>query len=174
MKNENKIFVKNNLTLEKKNSIFDIGIDVKAISVNIIGEKYIDNTYFSVDYIEYDTGIFLDSIKRNSLEKEEQIYTLVYARSSISKKNLYLHNGVGLIDPNYRDSIKLRFAYKAQPKNYKIIGDSLAIQIDESKIYKIGDKIGQLVFVKSFPIHFEYVPELIPSDRGGGFGSTGI
>jgi dUTPase len=166
----NKVFIKNSLKLSAKDSPFNIGVDVKAISMDIVGSKY-KSYYKYIDYIEYDTGISLDSLKRNS---EEQIYTLVYPRSSVSKKNLLLCNSVGLIDPNYRDTIKLRFKYIYQPCDLiTSMGDNLLINIDEEKIYSIGDKIGQLVFVKSFPVTFEYVPELIPSDRVGGFGSTG-
>lgn len=165
----NKIFIKNTLKLNAKDSPFNIGIDVKATSLDVVGKKY-DSYYASIDYIEYDTGIFLDSLKRNS---EEQNYTLVYPRSSISKKNLILCNSVGLIDPNYRDSIKLRFKYIAQPSDFVSLRETFFIKINEEKIYSIGDKIGQLVFVKSLPVSFEYVPELMPSDRFGGFGSTG-
>lgn len=166
---KDKVFIKNNLKLEPKTSPSNVGVDVKAVSMSIVGETHGSN-YVCIDYIEYDTGIFLDSLKRNS---EEQMYTLVYPRSSISKKNLVLCNSVGLIDPNYRDSIKLRFKYIHQPKDLVTHFDSFVIKVDENKIYSIGDKIGQLVFVKNFPVSFEYVPELIPSDRFGGFGSTG-
>lgn len=164
-----KIFVKNNLKLLPKNSHFDIGIDVKAISIEIVGTK-INSSYSSIDYIEYDTGISLDSIKKNS---EEQIYTLVYPRSSISKKNLLLCNSVGLIDPNYRDTIKLRFKYIYQPKDLINFFDKILINIDKEKIYSLDEKIGQIVFTKTAPVRIEYVPELMPSDRIGGFGSTG-
>jgi dUTPase len=167
--NQNKIFIKNNLKLLPKDSPFNIGIDVKATSIEVIGEK-VNGYYRSIDYIEYDTGIFLDSLKRNS---EEMLYTLVYPRSSISKKNLLLCNSIGLIDPNYRDSIKLRFKYIYQPKDIRPFNDVFLIELNEEKIYKIGDKIGQLVFQKTIETKFEYVSELMPSDRSGGFGSTG-
>jgi dUTPase len=49
----------------------------------------------------------------------------------------------------------------------------LLVNINEEKIYSIGDKIGQLVFMKTIPTKIEYVPELMSSDRTGGFGSTG-
>ena len=166
----NKVFIKNATKLGPKDSPFNVGIDVKAISVEIVGKK-IGNLYASIDYIEYDTGIFLDSLARNS---EEQVYTLVYPRSSLSKLNLLLCNSVGLIDPNYRDSIKLRFKYIFQPEDMRTYFDKHLIQINEEKIYSVGNKIGQLVFSKTLPITIEYVPELMPSDRLGGFGSTGV
>lgn len=165
----NKIFIKNNLKLSEKDSFYNVGIDLKATSINIVGEK-INNLYKSIDFIEYDTNLYLDTLKRNS---EEQIYCLVYPRSSISNKNLSFCNSVGIIDPNYRDSIKIRFKYIAQPKDIKIIEDDVFFKIDESKIYDIGNKIAQLVFSKTIQVHVDYVPELMPSDRNGGFGSTG-
>jgi len=165
----NKIFIKNTLRLEVKDSPFNIGLDVKAISVDVVGKK-VNSYYSAIDYIEYDTGIFLDSLKRNS---EEQVYTLVYPRSSISTKNLILCNSIGLIDPNYRDSIKLRFKYIAQPEDIRIYFEKPLIEININKIYSVGNKIGQLVFSKSINSTIEYVPELMQSDRSGGFGSTG-
>jgi dUTPase len=164
-----KVFIKNNIKLQQKDSPFNIGIDVKAYDINIIGEKH-NQYYKSINYIEYDTQIYIDSLRRNS---EEQLYTLVYPRSSLSNKNLLLCNSVGLIDPNYRDSIKLRFKYIAQPKDFVSVYDSIFINVDLERIYNIGDKIGQLVFVNSVPVNIEYVPDLMPSDRIGGFGSTG-
>lgn len=165
----NKVFIKNSIKLEQKDSPFNIGIDVKAISYEIVGIK-VNSLYSSINYIEYDTGIFIDSLKRNS---DEQLYTLVYPRSSISSKNLILCNSVGLIDPNYRGSIKLRFKYIFQPEDVRIYFDKYLIEVNENKIYNIGNKIGQLIFTKSLPTTIEYVPELIQSDRLGGFGSTG-
>jgi dUTPase len=165
----NKIFIKNSIRLEKKDSPFNVGIDLKAISFEIKGEK-INENYASIDYIEYDTGLFIDSINKKS---EELFYTLVYPRSSISNKNLLLCNSVGVIDPNYRDSIKLRFKYINQPKDIVSYGDFFVIKINSEKIYKIGDKIGQIIFSKTLESKIEYVPELMPSDRSSGFGSTG-
>jgi dUTPase len=164
----NKIFIKNNIKLLEKDSPYNIGVDLKAISFEIVGEK-INGYYRHIDYIEYDTGIHLDTVKKFS---DEHVYTLVYPRSSISNKNLILCNSVGLIDPNYRDSIKLRFKYIYQPKDLKPFNDLLLVDINNDKIYNIGDKIGQIVFYKTIQTSFEYVPDLMPSDRSGGFGST--
>lgn len=164
-----KIFIKNNVKLLEKDSFFNVGIDIKSVSYDVVGEK-MNGHYRSIDYIEYDTGIYIDSLKKNS---DELIYTLVYPRSSISNKNLLLCNSVGVIDPNYRNSIKLRFKYIYQPKDLVPLNDFFLINIDLEKIYKIGDKIGQIIFMQTIPTSFEYVPELMPSDRADGFGSTG-
>lgn len=165
----NNVYIKNNLTLAQKADSYDVGIDLRAVFIDIVGKKY-NNYYSSIDYIEYDTQIFLDSLQRNS---EEQIYTLVYPRSSVSKTNLVLSNSVGVIDPNYRGSIKLRFKYFMQPEDLVVVGEKLFINVNSSKVYNVGDKIGQLVFAKTIPVSFNYVSELSHSDRSGGFGSTG-
>jgi dUTPase len=167
---KNKIYITNQFKLQQKQYQKDIGYDVKAISYpEIVGQKY-GEYYQSIDYIEYDTGIKIESIQKNA---DVDMYTLVYPRSSISKKNLYMANSVGLIDPEYRDTIKIRFCYKFQPKDLKVIEDFIVFKIDESKIYKIGDKIGQLVFMQNVNLEIDYVPELMPSARSSGFVSTG-
>jgi dUTPase len=165
----NKVFIKNSFKFSEKDSIYNIGFDLKATSMNIVGDGN-GRLYKSIDYIEYDTNLCLDTLKRNS---EEQLYSLVYPRSRISKYNLLLCNSVGIIDPNYRDNVKIRFKYIYQPKDIVIVEDAIYTKIDEEKIYKVGNKIAQLVFSKSIQVFMDYVPELMPSDRSGGFGSTG-
>ncbi len=100
-------------------------------------------------YMEYGTGI--------GVEIPEGYVGLVYPRSSISKTGLILANGVGVIDSDFRGEIKLRFKY-----------------IRDSILYHVGDKIGQIMFVKLPNVEFEEVDELESTDRGdGAFGSTG-
>lgn len=167
----NNIFIKNTTKLSIKESPYNIGFDLKATSIEIVGEK-INGYYRSIDYIQYGTNIFIDSLKRKS-DSKKTIYSLIYPRSSISNKNLLLCNSVGIIDPNYRDEVLIRFKYIAQPKDFRTFGDINLIEIDESKIYQIGNKIVQLVFSENIDVVINYVSELIPSDRSGGFGSTG-
>lgn len=135
----------------------DAGYDLIATSDPIIVERETG----TIDYIEYDTGLVI--------EPESGYHTFVMPRSSISKTNLILANSVGLIDNGYRGTIKLRFKYILQFK------DLTLGKINFSRIYKKGDKIGQLVFAKTI------CPEIIESEvmsetnRGeGGFGSTGL
>lgn len=171
---KNKIFIKNNLTLEQKKYSSDIGIDVKCTSEpKIVGIKANSDSWYSIDYIEYETSLYVDCLQRNS---EEQIYIDVRPRSSISNKNLLLSNSIGLIDPEYRDQIFLRFKYIIQPEDLFIIEpeNKMAVKINHSKIYKIGDKICQLVFNKTNDLDFIYVPHLADSFRNvGKFGHTG-
>ena len=167
--NKNKIFAHKSFKLEEKFWSEDIGFDVKAIKDPlIVGSKYM-NFYSSIDYIEYDTGIRLDTAQKNG---EENIFALVFPRSSISKKNLILANSIGLIDPEYRDTIKCRFKYISQPDDFVIINGSIFIKPNAEKIYKLGDKICQLVFCKNVNVDIQYVEQLTETRRGS-FGSTG-
>ena len=86
---------------------------------------------------------------------------LIFPRSSISKYPLMLANSVGVIDPDYRGSFQIRF-------NRTFWG------IFSRKQYKIGERIAQLLIMKTEPT--EYVDSKIITEtrRGrGGFGSTG-
>lgn len=165
-----KIFIKKDFKLQNKIWPRDIGYDVKAVKEpEICGSKHIDGLYSSIEYIEYDTGICLDTIQRGS---EEDVFTLVFPRSSISKKNLMLANSIGLIDPEWRDSVKCRFKYIPQPEDFVFLDGRIFIRINEQKIYKIGDKICQFIFLKNENLDIQYVEQLAESGRGG-FGSTG-
>lgn len=115
----------------------DAGMDVFAVTKE---EKE--------KFIEYGTGL--------SFELPEDHTMLVFARSSISNKDLILANHVGVLDSGYRGELKMRF--KKTGKD----------------IYEIGDKIGQIIIVPFPKIDFEETDELSESHRGAsGFGSTG-
>jgi len=119
------------------------------------GDAGADLTAISVDYdinniITYGTGI--------AVEIPEGYVGLIFPRSSIYKKQLILSNSVGVIDCGYRGEIKFKFW-----------GDR------ESDVYKIGDRIGQLVIMPIPSVEWEESEELTDSVRGeGGFGSTGV
>ena len=121
----------------------DIGIDIKALSDPlIVGHRLRDGEWKYIDYIEYDTGIkaCLDG-------KSSQSHGMfLYPRSSISRYHLSLCNSVGVIDPGYRDNIKVRFKYISQPCDFMVFEKWLILKPDMSRIYKRGDKIAQLVF----------------------------
>jgi dUTP pyrophosphatase len=119
----------------------DCGLDLTAISISTI-----DKSRFG--YIEYDTGL--------AIEIPEGYVGLVYPRSSLSNTGLILANHVGVIDQNYRGSIKCRF--KAIPN---------------TDIYSVGDRIAQLIIQPCPKIEFEVVEELSDTNRNDlGFGSS--
>jgi len=148
--------------------IGDAGYDVIAASDPIIvGKTQLTVYYSSIDYIEYDTELVI--------APESKFHTYAFPRSSISKTNLVMANSIGLIDNGYRGTIKFRFKYLPQPEDYIIGHGGLLIQINESKIYKKGDKIGQLVFSETLSPNLNLVESFEDTTRNsGGFGSTGL
>ena len=79
-------------------------------------------------------------------------------RSSIKDTGLVLCNSEGTIDEEYTGPIKFYF-YHVLPWK---------------KVYKVGDRIGQIKLGFTLPIDFEWVDKLNDTERGnGGFGSTG-
>ena len=149
-------------------NVGDAGWDIIAQSEpKIIGTRAYGPYWKNIEYIEYDTGV--------EIAPEEGYHTLVMPRSSISKTNLFLRNSVGLIDNGYRGSVKLRFGYIFQPNDIIIHHDQLICELDDAKIYKKGDRIGQLVFAKTIEPSSLSFGDLNKTERGeGGFGSTGL
>lgn len=118
----------------------DIGFDLVAISkVKDLGEHT----------TMYDTGI--------AICPPAGYYTEIVPRSSIAKTGYILSNSIGLIDPNYRGTLKICLT-----------------KIDQTKPdLQVPFKLAQLVIHKSHDIDIIKVQELTNTDRGeGGFGST--
>lgn len=173
------VIISNNESINPPALSGDVGFDLIAVSdPRIVGKKVMGehSPYWdSIDYIEYDTEL--------KIEPPKGVFSLVFPRSSISKTNLVLANSVGVIDNEYRGTIKVRFKYLTQPKDFSYYGSyqhdqcnsvyHAATEIDLSKIYAKGDRIAQLVFFKSFipELKVGNVSETVRSD--GGFGSTG-
>lgn len=100
-------------------------------------------------YIEYDTGL--------AMELPEGFVGLLAPRSSISNKiDLSLANSVGIIDSDFRGSIKVRF------------------RGNNSDIYEIGERCAQLMILELPRTRIVEVDQLSDTKRGqGGFGSSG-
>lgn len=106
-------------------------------------------------YVEYDTGI--------SVEIPEGYVGLLFPRSSVSKTDMTLRNSVGVIDSDYRGTIRMRFGTTKGATHVKL--------------YQVGDRIGQIVIIP-YP-KVEWVEagrddSLLSTARGLlGFGSSG-
>jgi dUTP pyrophosphatase len=100
---------------------------------------------------EYDTGL--------AFEIPKGYVGLVFPRSSVTTKTtLSLGNAVGVIDSDYRGTVKFQY------RNNHIPG----------KKYNVGDRIGQIIILPIPTVNFEEVSELNDTKRGEqGFGSTG-
>lgn len=181
-----KIFVKKTegITTPIQGTEVSAGYDIIAASdpeikgvIAYTNEETKVNYYSSIDYIEYKTGLFIAPELRN-------IHTLILARSSISKYNLVLANGIGLIDNDYRGELLLRFKYILQPEDMKVNRNFISGKpdvldlsfcgiVNTKKIYSKGDRIGQLVAEETIRMEFPLVKDLAQTQRGeGGFGST--
>ena len=91
----------------------------------------------------------------------------LFPRSSNAKKDLILSNSVGVIDSGYRGEVMFKF----KPSDYFAINRNDVF--GDGEIYKIGDRIGQIIIMPIPHIEFNLVDELSTTDRGvGGFGST--
>lgn len=120
----------------------DVGMDLTAISSRI--EETAEHAF-----IEYDTGV--------SVAIPEGYGGFVFPRSSISKYGLILSNSVGVIDQNYRGTIKARFKW-----------------IKGTRIYEPGERCCQLVILPVPNVNIEITDTLDDTERGSrGFGSTG-
>lgn len=136
----------------------DAGYDLTAIS-----------KYITEDYIEYDTGI--------CIEIPDGYFGAVFPRSSISNKDLLLCNSVGIIDSNYRGTIKLRFKKTLDSSWFKfktLFGFVRKVFVShDRKEYETKDRIGQLVILPSIDVNFIETDTLSKTDRDiNGFGST--
>ena len=101
--------------------------------------------------VTYGTGI--------TLEIPVGFVGLVYPRSSVRNTKLSLTNSVGVIDSGYRGEIMATFNYS----NSK-----------QTEMYKVGDRICQLMILPYPKIQWVEGGELSQSERGDdGFGSTG-
>ena len=168
----------------------DVGYDVIAEKITLKGDILYENdeeiVCNSLKYIEYDTSVKLQPEFSESAECEnsshKKLYSLAFPRSSISKTNLMLANSVGVIDNGYRGHVKLRFKYMPDAEDWRVLMPvsifkrrcEMNLVIPKSKIYGVGDKVGQLLFFEQIPVTLQQVQEVNETTRGsGGFGSTG-
>lgn len=125
----------------------DACFDLTCVSVNIEDK-----------YIEYGTGL--------AVEIPKGYVGLIFPRSSVTKKDLMLKNGTGIIDSGYRGEISFRF--------HRFTHELLGMTIPMPDIYEIGERVGQMMILPYPTVEFEEVDELSDTERGkGGYGSTG-
>lgn len=149
----------------------DAGYDVTTITD---GEVFFDDAG-RVQYIEYRSGIAIEPPLGHHVE--------ILPRSSNSKKNLILSNGIGLVDEGYRGEIIFRF--KIIPYSFEsalALGSLKPVDPDKRitmlqrsfDLYRKGDKIAQFVIRKTLKPKVVAVQELSSSQRGAkGWGSSG-
>ena len=104
------------------------------------------------DRVLIPTGLYIDLIRGFELQ--------IRSRSGLALKHgIIVLNGIGTIDSDFRDEIKV-ILYNAGTESFTI---------------NSGDRIAQMVLTKVERLFFDVVEELDKrDDRGGGFGHTGI
>jgi dUTPase len=98
------------------------------------------------------------------------------SRSSISKYNLSQCNSVGTIDQDYRGEWEIRFNVAPPNFMYYEMNGELPPLASQLNIYKVGDKVAQILFRKKDNYTLAEVAHVSSdeTDRGdGGFGSSG-
>lgn len=156
------------------------GYDIVATDdPTIVGEHVeVDGKIFyrRINYIEYRTALYIAPQASHKFQHQtrEVYHTLIHPRSSVRKYNLLLANSIGLLDNDYRGEVLVSFKYIWQPENFMFMEKNYILgEVDYERIYKKGDKIGQLVAEASNPIEFVFVSDLDATERGaGGHGST--
>jgi len=82
----------------------------------------------------------------------------IYDRSGMGAKGIFVANGVGQIDSDYRGELKV-LLYNSTDKDFVI---------------NVGDRIAQVAPEEVIKMPFVFVEEIESTERGpGGFGSTG-
>jgi dUTP pyrophosphatase len=133
--------------------------------------------------IDVDAGFDLYAVSKKETPKYVVYYTgiafeipvgyvgLVFPRSSVTEYDLMLKNCVGVIDASYRGEIMCRF-FGTHALKYKIGNNEAIIYGDD--VYKIGERVVQVVFLKLPDVQLIEVDELSETERGSqGFGHTG-
>lgn len=129
----------------------------KAPTAGRFGDAGADLTAVSVTHenglIVYDTGI--------AVEIPDGYVGLAVPRSSIADKTLSLTNSCGIIDSNYRGTIKFKYRLTELQRF--------------AKMYEVGDRIGQLVVVPFRTPEYVEASDLSDTNRGSaGWGSSGV
>lgn len=115
----------------------------------------------SVETDEYGNWVYHTGL---AFEIPDGYVGLIFPRSSLSKYFLSLTNCVGVIDSGYRGEVMLKFNILQQVEDWYKPKD----------VYKVGDKIGQMIILPYPKVTLIESDELSESDRGEGcFGSTG-
>lgn len=141
----------------------DAGMDLVATSIN----------YDDYGNIVYGTGL--------AFEVPKGYVGLLFPRSSNAKTDLLLSNSVGILDSGYRGEVMFKFKHSIRQAGVffrlrKLLGLKPVIYnlVDKNRIYKVGDRIGQIIIMPFPSIEFKEVDKLSTTERGiGGYGSTG-
>ena len=126
------------------------------------GDAGLDLTATFRSYDEFGNVVYHTGI---AMEIPKGYVGLLFQRSSVSKKQQFLTNAVGVIDSNYRGEIMLKFKPTVQAHN--------KVESLFNDMYEVGERIGQLIILPYPSVNFILSDKLSDTVRGtNGFGST--
>lgn len=143
------------------------------------GDAGMDLTAIWSERDEYGNIIYHTGL---AFEIPEGYVGLIFPRSSVCKKDIYLTNAVGVIDSGYRGEVTAKFKSNLRMLNplnllWSIIrGKKITGKIYNvwNRKYRVGDRIAQMIILPYPQIEFEETEELSTTERGtNGYGSTG-
>lgn len=149
-----KVKLADGATMPRRAHDSDVGYDLTACEIDIKPCADLDDPDPLVDYIMIDTCV--------SVEPPKGYHVEVVPNSRICKTGFIMPNGIGIIDPDYRGTIRIVL----RPIN--------PMSFDETRdLFPKGKVCGQLIIRKTEHIPMVQVDELSATERGtGGFGST--
>ena len=107
-----------------------------------------------------------------SIEIPEGYVGLIFPRSSIRDRGLYLSNSVGVLDSGYRGEIQFTFIKLTGGEGY--YDETRNTETAIHNFYEVGERVGQIIILPYPQIKFEETHTLSTSERGtGGFGHSG-
>ena len=142
----------------------DAGLDLTATSYRLENGRHVYGTGLAVEIPFGHVG-------------------LIFPRSSITKYDLRLTNAVGVIDSGYRGEITFHFESDGLGHRGEVVngyysnlnGGHIIGEHRTPFIYRVGDRIGQLVIMPYPRIEIIEATDLDETERGtGGFGSSGV
>jgi len=157
--------------------------ETKLIGLGVaIDEELLPKTIVQ-EWDKLGLGMYIDYVK----DFKKSHYLQLMLRSSLGKKGLILPNGVGIIDLDYKDEIKMIIHNPIKMVDAEYFADEEVIEMSQlgspspyskgenitaSSRYEIrkGDKIAQITLLE----HKGYLFGIdTDKEREGGFGSTG-
>lgn len=130
------------------------------------GDAGLDLTATSMSYDEYGNICYGTGL---AFEIPKGYVGLIFPRSSICKEQLLLSNSVGVIDSGYRGEVSFKFKPSLALDPLQCVTDRKLYGV-----YKVGERVGQMIIMPYPSIEFEEVDDLSETERGdGGYGSSG-
>ena len=148
-----KFSVQPNAVQPKKGRAEDVGYDLTVYSVKVASKGALGLQTFMIDF-----GV--------KVEPPENYYFELVPRSSLAWSGFIMPNSVGIIDPDYRGTLKMPLIYLGS-----------ATEAEDKAKTLIGTRIAQLILRQKHTATFIQVSEeeLSLTVRGKqGFGSSGL